>query len=370
MLKIEVQNQEGINNKSDDLSVGESAFSKGSNTTDADKTSPVVEPRPPIVYKIEYFDHDTLSIVSGPEADDRKLGDENEEPSVMEVIDVDLTRDRNMPWRVPPPWLSNQSKRKGRSYVRILSRAVVEALRCVVEYFPLQDLSGNTMIIYEPYEVVVHHKEALEKYRDRLAPSDSEDISPTCANRWAYKHLGIFLEFFENRIGEAIRKERERHARGVATWDMLWLLFKPGADVYWDEQSDDEYEPYVIRSMEFDLVNGTTDHYTLSLWNMDATSMYVGASEPITYSWKPFAGEKAITSLPCYPCEFLKLDKEGRTPEQRREFFEQRGKLWYKLRRKGCYHFDGVSYTYPKRSVSLCYQPSAEQADVSSTMPW
>jgi hypothetical protein len=69
---------------------------------------------------------------------------------------------------------------------------------------------------------------------------------------------------------QVIEKERKRHARGMATFEMLWLLFRPGVEVLVDKYSTGEYQPYVMGSVDCDVLNGTNHSYTANLWNMKA----------------------------------------------------------------------------------------------------
>lgn len=244
---------------------------------------------------------------------------------------------------------------RGHSYVTILSPAVCEALRCVVDYYPAVNLSGNTIKIFEPFEIVVFYEQELTEYRNRL-PSDSPEKGlHSCANRYAHKHIGIVQEFVRNRIGKKVDAERERHSRGYATFDMLWLLYRPGHDVYHDIWDIAEHEPYVVKSVSYSLVNGSTNHYTIEYWNIDGTKEWIGPCE-VSATVHRFAGEKEIISLKSYPCECVSFSKDIKKgdAEQIKEHFINRGKKWYKLRRgKKCYAFDGFTTSFPRRRVSI-----------------
>jgi hypothetical protein len=142
---------------------------------------------------------------------------------------------------------------------------------------------------------------------------------------------------------------------------MLWLLYRPGEDAYFDFNNVNEHEPYVIMSLEFTLTNGTTNSYTLNLWNLNADSNWVGAAMVYT-DIQRFAGEKEIVTLRGYPCKMLSfmsgLDSPSLTAIH--EHFTRRGKKWYDLRRKvQTYRFDGYTSTFPRRYVGpASYGPS------------
>jgi len=307
----------------------------------------------PIRYRFEYISTLSRQTASFEGKDDQP--DILEEPPVLEYVEVRKTdefTDSAPLGRDAKAVL--HSKIKGHAYIRILSPAVCEALRCVVDYFPKVDLSGTVIKIYEPFEIFVFFERELTEYRNRLESCAAEAVPTSCANRFAYKHMGIAQDFVKERVQEAVNAERERHARGYVTFDMLWLLFKPGCDVYFDLEGVGEHNPHVVMGLDFELTNGTTNSYEVRCWNMNADSVRVG---PAVFGCiiERFSGEKEITSLDVYPCEYLRFKKgldEGDL-KAIKEYFTKRGRLWYGLRRKNrCYSFDGVSTTFPRRSVS------------------
>lgn len=88
-----------------------------------------------IKYRIEYF-----SIVTpgaAPGLDEDKYTSNTEEPVIMEYVEVRHTKEA---FDSGPTTQQNPRKyhthTKGHSYITILSPAVNEALRCVVDYYP------------------------------------------------------------------------------------------------------------------------------------------------------------------------------------------------------------------------------------------
>lgn len=314
----------------------------------------------PIKYKVEYTGKHsgTYSFNKIPE-----ISDVADEYPVFEHIEVR--------WSSRDILTSNKEDimktdaGKGNAYINILSPAVMEALRCVVDYFPQINFSESIIKIYEPYTVFVFFEQELTKYRKRLVKV-TEDEPMTCVNQWADKHLGIVQDFVRQATQQAITAERERHSRGYVSFDMLWLLYKPGEDVYFDRHQIGEHDPYVVRKVDFSLTNGTTDRYTIGLWNMCANSTCVGPSHT-KYIIDRFPGEKQISSLRAYPCD-MHIFMEGVEEDHLiiiREQFINRGKKWYDLRREARpLFFDGYEAETPRRSVS-CDAAFLERADIS-----
>lgn len=306
-----------------------------------------------VKYRTEFVSLQTKQAATWDGADADKDADVGE-TAVMEYVEVRLTQLAIGTGSDAPKLGAGKgyyhSHSKGHSYITIFSPAVNEALRCVVDYYPSVDLAGNTVKVMEPFAMLVFFERELAAYRDRLArPPDG-----ACANRHAYEHIGIVQEFVRSRVQKDVDAERERHARGFVSFDMLWLLYKPGSDIYYDHSSVVEHEPYVLKEVDFKLADGTTNKYDICCWNMRAAGGWVGPCEE-DYEVQRFAGEIEIVKLRAYPCEYLKL-ADGLAEEDAekiREHFIARGKKWYRLwRGRRCYDFDGFTTSFPRRRVS------------------
>ncbi|KAI9163968.1 ATPase family AAA domain-containing protein [Paramyrothecium foliicola] len=319
-------------------------------TIDAKPTTGTDEPNL-IKRKIEYVGRESGSYAI--DLDNMKPGhaDDLDEPLVLEHVEVRLSGQSVLSTNVDD--ITKTEQGIGHSYINLISPPLIEALRCIVDYFPDIDFSGKTIKILEPYSVFTFYEEQLTEYRERLLKAVGEEPL-TCSNKWAAKHIGIAQDFVKKYTQEAVKAEKERHARGYVTFDMLWLLFKPGSDVYYDIHNLGEHEPYVVKNVDFSIVNGTTNTYSIGVWNMDADSNYVGPMES-ALTIERFAGEKEIISLQTYPCEYLRFseDVNDEDLELIKKHFIQRGKKWFNIRRKSrSYYFDGHTITFPRRSFS------------------
>ncbi|KAF2814377.1 P-loop containing nucleoside triphosphate hydrolase protein [Mytilinidion resinicola] len=236
----------------------------------------------------------------------------------------------------------------GHKYIQINSAAVINALRAVVEYYPGQNLIDDTITIPEPYTILVHHEKELVAYRENFGEADS------------YEHLGIVFEFLQQTLKDSLGKEMERHARAipVTTYEMLWTLFKPGTDVYYDTHSCGILDSYVVKSINWEINNGSPVRYTLCLWNLYYDSIYIGPRNHLAIIL-PFDGEKEIASLDIFPCEYVNMEKHKETAEEMRKRLEERGKMFYRLTSKQCMWYDGLTTTFPKhRFTGLVYVDS------------
>lgn len=311
-------------------------------------------PRVPIqkvVHKIEYRHVSTNNVVFEEESDRFAPSKSPPEQPVLEVITIAFTAHDRSPYEYrreapkPPPIHS-----MGHTYVQINSAAVINALRAVVEYYPGQNLIGDSITISEPYTILVHHEKELIAYRENFAPGANYEDDERCEGEAdSYEHLGIVLDFMGQTLRDSLEKENARHAQEVpmTTYEMLWTLFKPGIDVYYDTQSCGILDSYVVKSVNWEINNGSPVRYTISLWNLYYDSIYIGPRNHFAVVL-PFDGEKEIASLDIFPCEYLREDKHKETPDAMRKRLEERGKMFFRLTSKQCMWYDGLTTTFPR----------------------
>lgn len=340
---------------------------------------------PEILYEIRYRNEDGENVYSRllprpAEAIEQPIG---VEPPVMKVVDVRSTwleadapefadsassKDENTTTEITsdkedttsikndsseekviklPPYESQLG-----SYIEITSPAVLEALRCVVDYAPANDLGTRSVTIYWPYALLVHYDDALAEYQRRFENPTCTSIA--CSGKKASRHIDIVRKFVKDEVGASVEDERKRHARGMATFEMLWLLYKPGVDMLVDKDDIAEHQPYVMGALYYDVLNGSISSYNAQLWNMKANSRYIG---PCYYSLPiaPFAGEMQITSFKVYPFEYRTKSKVWGEKEDAERYFVERGKIFYQLRKQGSWDFRGYTTTFPRRPVSVDY---------------
>ncbi|KAF2104080.1 P-loop containing nucleoside triphosphate hydrolase protein, partial [Rhizodiscina lignyota] len=243
----------------------------------------------------------------------------------------------------PPPTHS-----KGSSYIEIHSPAVLNALRSVTDYYPGSDYEGSSVTLAEPYAPIVFHLDELEKHRGIFHPEDRHESVKDCKGlEDVHDHVGIVLDFVKAHHKDALAKEYERHQRErpVCTFDLLWTLFKPGTDVYYDRTSAALWDPYVVQSV-------TANAYSidLCLWNLEYDGQYL--QPQLRYAQiLPFEGEKEISSLDIFPCEYLREDVHGEkmNHDAYRKKLEERGQLYYRLTERQCMWYDGLTLSFPRR---------------------
>jgi hypothetical protein len=153
----------------------------------------------------------------------------------------------------------------------------------VVSYYPFVDLEGEIITIEEPYPLIAHHVEQLERYGKRIqdanigesstqvngsrATVESDTPNHNLENRSA--HLDLLLNYVKSSVyKDDIRDEFARYARLTCTFRMLRFLFKPGDTVYCETEKG--LAAYVVSHVKIDggilSESARKDPYTISMW--------------------------------------------------------------------------------------------------------
>ncbi|EAQ89251.1 hypothetical protein CHGG_05870 [Chaetomium globosum CBS 148.51] len=274
-------------------------------------------------YKIEYAGRESGSVF----VDGRRAPlDTSKEHPVFEYVDVRLPSKDTVDTRTKQEDISKTDNGKGHAYINILSPSVAEALRCVVDYFPDLDFSENIIKIPEPYSVFVFFEKELTEYRERVAKLAQVESS-TCPNRWAAKHIAIVQDFTTS------------HGRTSTTTFTITASTSPMLS-----------RPY---------------NSNLSRAPQTPTNSACGISMPtlpglvpwkLRWRYSRFAGEKRTPELRAFPCEYLRFadDIDEEEVAAVKQYFVNRGKKWYNLRRGvRCSHFDGFTIIFPRRDFTI-----------------
>lgn len=306
-------------------------------------------------WKVEYREEIEGRVLSSHDVTDNtglKSQQKQMEGPIFEVVDVNYVS-QSKEGEGPDNGRDSEStkhfavRNRGCQFIRIFSTAVINAIQSVVNYYPNHSLLGETIDIREPYSILVHHKEELEAFREKFNRDHTNADIHGCVVDDTYEHLGYLLEFLETKIGDQVRKERARWNQQVphASFEMLWLLLKPGSDVYFDLDDLGSVEPWVVSDVDFIPQNGSWTQYTVSLWNLNVADEYIQPNYRTTHI-QHFHGEKSISTLTVFPCQYLD------THASRKAELIERGKMFFHLRRKRCMYFDGKCSTFPHRHVS------------------
>jgi hypothetical protein len=207
----------------------------------------------------------------------------------------------------------------GPTYIRILSPQIQEVLRKIVQYYPGHDLQGKELLFKEPYRVLVHYYVDLRQVatayfsRGRTVQfgnkAEGSLITVHC-DETTHNHLNILLESptFKGHYEGLIEPELCNYEKGLASYDMLWLLFKPGETVFAQVRknlagfvvlaADHTPDPYGISPL---------DKWTIHVWNLAYTGQRL-TRQAHDFTIERYDGLRDIASLNIFPKRFLQDD--------------------------------------------------------------
>ncbi|SPJ75016.1 related to TOB3 (member of AAA-ATPase family) [Fusarium torulosum] len=219
-----------------------------------------------------------------------------------------------------------------RPFMIIHSEHLINALKAVMVYYPYVNFDGKSVKITAPYRVLYHHREELAYYKHRQPSTHSPEYTSTTA-----KHIDVLLKFLDENLGDDIRRESERHqlATPKATFDLFWLLLKPGEVIY--AKRHDIWTPYIISSVSIDQGNSDPyDAYRVHCWMLESNGTKVNRFMS-SFHLPQWLGEQAIGSLSVIPAMFWPEDLEAQGGMTMREKNIALGKLYWELLKRPTY---------------------------------
>ncbi|KAF7502671.1 hypothetical protein GJ744_005284 [Endocarpon pusillum] len=352
----------------------ESALVKDNSEENAGEDEANAKASSDIVYKIMYKDGGQHTITTEPwgepfDLEKARRGLKHKKLPVLEimtVLDTDIEKDsyrtkREVQVLMEEGILENEkiSVTVASADMTINSPALIKVLSKIVSYYPGVNLDGKFITLREPYCIIAHHMKELEDFQKTYRPSERQDLPgridnggdmeqcETCDEE-THDHIKILLDVFAAAHGDRIEKEEALYAQEppLATFSMLWLLFKPGATAYAEVQG--KRAACVIQSVTADpLVAKKFEKrkpYEIKIWYLDFDGHYLGRCSA-TITIPDFDGEREITSLKVIPSEYLDKMDGGALRKQ----LESRGEKFYRLLSGAQMDYSGMTLGSRKR---------------------
>ncbi|KAI1348458.1 hypothetical protein F5Y01DRAFT_317734 [Xylaria sp. FL0043] len=224
----------------------------------------------------------------------------------------------------------------GKKSLRIHSPLLLNALKSIIKYSSKAPSGEETYNFIDgefphPYADLFYHKQELSDYRKQVTgprANHTPEYNAECD-----RHIEFLLEYLEQEPNVRIRALETMWAKKIPTTTFagLWLLMKPGSDVY--VQEDGQLNAYVV-----DWVSGGVDYLSPSQWSASVQGYNIRVwylrydgkviergSKTIHVS--VFYNEREILSLPIFPTRFQD-NKDGGA--RRRQLIE-RGRKVFRL---------------------------------------
>lgn len=243
---------------------------------------------------------------------------------------------------------------RGTRRLDIHSPPVLHAIRSIVKYWPGVHLASPCLELYEPHALLVHNASELDVYARTHPHANDQDVCEQ--EKDAAKHLDLVRGYLDDNIMPAVTAERARHARGFATFEYLWLLFKPGADVVVTitdplSRSIAPYRRgYVVESVGIHqglYGKRSQSACTIRLWGLqyDGTSIGRVSHEVVVTR---FDGEMEVSTMHIVPANWPSHTVGGKPWA---EVLTANGKAAYDLSRPQCLQHTGKAKEFPYNVV-------------------
>ncbi|KAI1504847.1 hypothetical protein F5X99DRAFT_370075 [Biscogniauxia marginata] len=233
--------------------------------------------------------------------------------------------------------------------LRIHSPHIQSILRALIRYYPGFNAQGEEIIFIHPFKELFHYWDDLqqimsgrqEEVRDVMIrnPDTGSEVTIKCS-RLTYEHLGILLSAapVQHAYNSMIEPELNLYHEGQASYDFLWLLFKPGEIVF--TQVRGKLAGFVVMKVAHLSGNKTesplsdphpADKWELSMWNLAYDNGRLRRKSYTVYIHR-FYGAKSILDLPAFPTKF------AQDQERLRAQLIERGKRYHGIICEGQSH--------------------------------
>lgn len=230
-------------------------------------------------------------------------------------------------------------KKVGKTEMIVHSKHLINALNAVIGSYPGTDFLGETVSIGAPYHALIHHRDALSRYRITQPACHDDEYAATTA-----KHIDVLLSFLDKTYGEKIRDEEARHKRAppAATSDWLWLLLKPGEVIYKELQNT--WTPFVIDHVNINHdQNSKLLRYHVDCWDIRFSQGRMRRCMNV-FTLRAFSGEQAISTLDVIPAAFFPENLQKQDGLLMADKQIALGKTYWELVKRPAYkEYDGKS---------------------------
>lgn len=222
-----------------------------------------------------------------------------------------------------------------------------------------QNLHGETIVIHEPYAVLMHHMSDLEDFMKRISTQaelleqDTHTVQRDC--------LEILLNFVRPKFQQWCEPAQKRLLQAIPTvsFDELWFLMRPGSMAYTNRGGHWIGCAIVESSMERSPEDQSGSIDDPLRWSVKISLLRASHVSPrldhvlsVVDIYK-FDGQKLVTSLPVFPREFHdKTDAGGR-----RALFEERGDRISKIVRAGSHYGGHCGYCLNDEGLYVSLNP-------------
>ncbi|KAL8860659.1 MAG: hypothetical protein Q9178_003012 [Gyalolechia marmorata] len=220
---------------------------------------------------------------------------------------------------------------QGLPMMRINDPVCRSVLKFLIKYDPGQILSG--FYINWPWHILIQYHKDIKDLRDKIQNGEAKDFQVSgvdVENQEVIRRIDLLLEQINDVYTYSIEPELLNYGTfGMAVFKKLWLLFKPGEEVFTrvngelaafividhhdrpgDPKSPQALKKLIVRMWNLRLVAGRLVRHM----------SYIAIDE--------YEGSRLINTLPVFPCKYIGREVE---PQAQRRKLIERGKKYFNI---------------------------------------
>lgn len=239
----------------------------------------------------------------------------------------------------------NDKDKLEKTTVEVNSPELLKALREVVKHYPSEPLQFEQQPKFDnPFMLLNHYKQELKQY----AEESTDETTKT--------HIDLLLHFITTEAGDKGPESQRLIRAGLISFDLLWIVFKPGDLLYSSTYGHDRL--YRLQKTGYQDSNSSRGKFfELSCAYTSFDGIRAGTSSVNLRIWekKEFVGScpSRITDLSVFPSKY----SEGRESLEKRLI--ERGKWYLQIRSVETFDYNGL-FLYLKTPPYDFYNESAD----------
>jgi hypothetical protein len=268
-------------------------------------------------------DEDSLrdALFDGPTRESTFKPDGRASLSLQEVLNRGIFRASSVRW----------------TEIEIYSRNLAKLFRSLIQRYPGQSLKGEPIIVKAPFEMLAHYYNdltALQNGTSHVLSNVKFEVTDNAKKLEMLQNndlldeatsydLSVLLRAFRLHYMKNFALEEARYNVGVASFGLLWFLYRPGVEVY--ARIGGKIAGFIFERWEKRAGRERVGYDGGGIPERDKIGYCVAYCWSLTYNGRhivktwheviinKFRGERQITSLPVFPCHYLDKEDGGKT---------------------------------------------------------
>ncbi|KAL9026509.1 MAG: hypothetical protein Q9196_004835 [Gyalolechia fulgens] len=221
---------------------------------------------------------------------------------------------------------------QGPTMMRINDPVCQSVLKFLIKYDPGQVLSG--FYIGWPWHILIQYYKDIICLRDKIQEGQAMDFQVSDGdfeNQEIIRRIDLLLAQINDVYTDSIEPElQNHHTSGLAVFEKLWLLFKPGVEVF--ARVNGELAAFIVVDYHDRLIDPEYPHardrkLIVRMWNLRLVAgRLVRHMSHIAID--EYAGSRLINTLPVFPSQYTGQEDE---PQAQRKTLIERGKKYFNI---------------------------------------